>query len=142
MVREWVILINYNSKTILEADGGVHPNLKTWLLWNPCWEGDRYFVTDTLGNSEFKVPILELSIMIGSEGHNRKFIFFLYNFLYFYFWLHWSLLLQGLLSGGCAQASHWSGFSRWRAGALGPVDFSGCGTWAPEHRLKSCGTQA
>ena len=93
MVREWIILINYNSKTILETDGGVHPNLKTWLLWNPCWEGDRYFVTDTLGNSEFKVPILELSFMIGSKGYNGKFIFFLYNFLYFIFGCTRSLLL-------------------------------------------------
>ena len=117
-------------------------HLNTWLLCNPCWEGDKYSVTDTLGNSEFKVPILELSFMIRSKGYNGKFIFFLYNFLYFIFGCTGSLRLQGLLSGCCAQASHWSGFSCWRAGALGQVDFSSCGTRAPEHRLNSCGTQA
>ena len=39
----------------------------------------------------------------------------------------------GLLSW---QASHGGGFSC-EAGALGPVSFSGCGSWSPEHRLSS-----
>ena len=42
----------------------------------------------------------------------------------------------GLLSSSGVRASHC------RAQALGPVDFSSCGSRAPEHRLSSCGTWA
>ena len=48
----------------------------------------------------------------------------------------------GLLSSRGVWASLCGGFSCCRAQALGHSDFSSCGSWALEHRLKSCGTQA
>ena len=50
--------------------------------------------------------------------------------------------LRELLSCSDARASHCSDFSCWGAQVLGCVDFSGCGSWAVEHRLRSCGTWA
>ena len=55
----------------------------------------------------------------------------------------------GLLSSCGAQASHFRGFSYYRALALGHAGFSSCGawlrscsSWALEHRLNGYGTWA
>ena len=48
----------------------------------------------------------------------------------------------GLHCNCCAQASHCWGFSCRRAQALGHAGFGSCGSWALEHRLRSCGTRA
>ena len=47
-----------------------------------------------------------------------------------------------LFSGCSVLAPHYSDFSCCGAGALGRVGFCGCGSWALEHRLNSCGAQA
>ena len=39
------------------------------------------------------------------------------------------------------QGFNCGGFSCCRARTLGSAGFSSCGSWAPEHRLSSCGTQ-
>ena len=49
---------------------------------------------------------------------------------------------QGLLSSCGVQASHCSGFSCCGARAPGHLGFISFSTWALDHRLSSCGTQA
>ena len=48
---------------------------------------------------------------------------------------------QGLLYCCSELASHCCGFSCCGARTLGCLDFSGCRSWALEHRLSSCGAQ-
>ena len=48
---------------------------------------------------------------------------------------------QGILSSCSVHASHWGGFSRWGARALGCTGFSSRGSRALEHRLSGCGAQ-
>ena len=71
------------------------------------------------------------------------------KFLCICFWLDWvciaskaflSLWRAGLLCCCSARASH--GFSCCRTRALGCTGFSSYSSWALEHRLSSCGTQA
>ena len=83
---------------------------------------------------------------------HQHFIFLLFK-LYFYLFLFscaGSLLLRGLFSGFSEQklfsscsvrASHWVGFSYYRAQALGLAGFSSGTSQDLEHRLNSCGTQ-
>ena len=52
---------------------------------------------------------------------------------------------QGFLSSDTVQASHPGGFSYLGAQTLNPLNctwFSSCGSWAPKHRLNSCGALA
>lgn len=59
-----------------------------------------------LGNSEFKVPILELSFMIGSKGYNGK--------VYFFFFIIFYILFLAALGLAAAGATLWllcTGFS-------------------------------
>ena len=49
---------------------------------------------------------------------------------------------SGVLSPCGRRASHCGGFSCWGARVLGRGKLSSCGSWAPEHRLGSCGAQA
>ena len=79
--------------------------------------------------------------------------FFLINLLYFffYFWLRWVFVAaRGLslvaVSGGYSLL-RCAGFSlQWplslRSTGSRRMGFSSCGSWAPEHRLSSCGSQA
>ena len=55
--------------------------------------------------------------------------------VFIYLYLFWAVL--GLQCG--VRASHWSGLSYRRAEALELEGLSGCGSWALEHRLSSCG---
>ena len=88
------------------------------------------------------------------HGHFKKItylIYFLNFYLFIYFWLRWVFVaVCGLslvaVSGG--YSSLWcAGFSLrwllllWSAGSR-REGFSSCGSWALEHRLSSCGTQA
>ena len=68
----------------------------------------------------------------------EDFLKFLFIYL-FYFWLYWvfidlcglSLVAARGTTLPCSfQASHWGGFSHWRAQALGCTGFSGCSTEA------------
>ena len=77
--------------------------------------------------------------------------FFFFNFIYLFLavlGLHCctqtfsSCNDQGLLPSCSAWASHCGGFSCCGAGALGCTGFRICNSWALEHRLNSCGTQA
>ena len=84
-------------------------------------------------------------IMVYSEYMSRKGIARSYSRSVFSFYL--SLALLGLCCG--ARASHCGGFSCCRARALGlwasivvARMLSSCGSWAPEHRLSSCGARA
>ena len=53
------------------------------------------------------------------------------------------IIYLALLDLHCSvQASHCSGFSCWGAWASGLGGFSSRGSWALEHRLSSCSTQA
>ena len=87
-----------------------------------------------------------LSVLSGS-CHCLSFFFF----FFLIFGCAGSSLLSGLFSscgkqGLCyscsVRVSHCSGFSCCRAWALGPLGFRSCGSWALEHRLNSCDTQA
>ena len=82
---------------------------------------------------------------------NTFFLMFMYYYYYYYYWLCWDFTAtwafsscseQGLLSSCSLRAPHCSGFSCWRARALGRSGFSSCGSWAPGRAFSSCGTQA
>ena len=76
------------------------------------------------------------------SGWNDHWVHSLYMCVCIYIYIYiYSCGKQGLLSRCGAQAFHYSGFSC-GAEALGHTGFSKCGSWAPEHRLSSCGTQA
>ena len=74
---------------------------------------------------------------------------FFFFFLIIYFWLCWVLLLYRLFSS-CSEQGLLSSLvlrllievASCRALHLGHTGFSSCGSQAPEHRLRSCGTGA
>ena len=90
---------------------------------------------------------IKLLSVLSASCHCLSFFFF----FFLIFGCAGSSLLSGLFSscgkqGLCyscgVRVSHCSGFSCCRAGALGPLGFSSCRSWALEHRLDSCDTQA
>ena len=90
------------------------------------------------------LPFIKLVCLL--EINILQFILFVYLFLIVLglrcAWAFSRWGEHGLSSLQCS-ASHCSGFSCFRASDVSTgMDFSSCGTWAPEHKLNSCGAWA
>ena len=122
-------------------------------------------ITDLTEMSQSQEPIQETLLTVFSQVDQYEMVnsthalFFFFNvYIFIYFWLCWVFIAACRLSlvaaSGGYSSLQCSGFSlRWvlllrsigsrHTGSVVAVcRLSSCGSWALEHRLSSCGTQA
>ena len=101
-------------------------------IWELCSKGS-FLITSS--------PMLVISCVFDKSLPNRSQVTFHYVFLLcaercklfvYIFAMLGRLCWMWAFSSCAAQASHCSGFSCYRAQALGHTGFRSCGTWAPQ----------
>ena len=107
-----------------------------WVLGGDIWElcsKGSFLITSS--------PMLVISCLFDKSLPNRSQVTFHYVFLLcaercklfvYIFAMLGRLCWMWAFSSCAAQASHCSGFSCYRAQALGRTGFRSCGTWAPQ----------